>query len=374
MKILETISDSILNDRSNFTVSYVLIHHKRPHRQNTIIDSKVTIQMTIRQELTNGQFLKLWKGILRKKAKQELCSEKTTTTTTNNNNNSNTEKEDGISTKDDEPHVVLNNNDTSLEISFSLSQSLKKAQSEIKKLKSEKEQIMLELAKWKDTAMKLENAWDQEKTELFQNFLTLYNRVKAELRKTRNELREQTLNPVVLSNNKLKRQSNVNSSPSKQNDIIDHVEEHDILHFDPDEVDRLASVSLNPTTKPATITTDVTTILSQEGNDAMNWSQTSTVHKNIYTGATEIFLDTKVNESNNDGSLHRKKRKRLNNLNSIHDEPMSDENVDQLLVKHSSIVHKEIEREESRQKNTCKAEENDCLSVESSECGSEPLL
>ena len=71
LKILQTISDSILNDRSNFTVSYVLIHHKRPNKRtnhnNINIDSKVTtIQMTIRQELKNGQFLKLWKGMLRK--------------------------------------------------------------------------------------------------------------------------------------------------------------------------------------------------------------------------------------------------------------------------------------------------------------------
>ena len=382
LKILQTISDSILNDRSNFTVSYVLIHHKRPNKRtnhnNINIDSKVTtIQMTIRQELKNGQFLKLWKGMLRKKTKQEI------------EYNNTKKEEEKILIKDDKKshHGIMNhnhNNDISLEFSISLSQSLKKAQSEITKLKKEKEQIMFEVTKWKDTALKLETAWDQEKTELFENFLTLYNRVKGELRKTRNELKEQKLkHPTIVGlSNKFKRPSNTvvnTTSPSKQqnNDIIDHVEEHDILHFDPDEVDRLAT---STSSNPMTITTDVNTFLSQEGNDAMNWSQTSTVHKNIYTGATEIFLDTNYNESHDEGILQgTKKRKRLNNnitWNSAYAEATNDENNENLLLKPSFILHDDIEREESKQKkkNAAQVKEDDCSSVESSECGSEPLL
>jgi hypothetical protein len=120
-----------------------------------------------------------------------------------------------------------------------LGNTISKLQNEAAALHKQKQQLAVDALRWKDTLDKLMDKWQDEKHELTQNFLTLFNQHKARHIETRQKLEALTKHgddeAVVrtLSNKKLKR--------SEREAVPDDEDQHDYATWDPDMVDRLAA-------------------------------------------------------------------------------------------------------------------------------------
>jgi hypothetical protein len=117
--------------------------------------------------------------------------------------------------------------------------TISKLQNEAATLHKQKQQLAVDALRWKDTLDKLMDKWQEEKHELTQNFLTLFNQHKARHIETRQKLEALTKlkddgtgnNEAVLSSNK----------KLKRGSLPDDEDQHDYATWDPEMVDRLAA-------------------------------------------------------------------------------------------------------------------------------------
>lgn len=120
-----------------------------------------------------------------------------------------------------------------------LGNTISKLQNEAELLRKQKQQLNIDALRWKNSLEKLTGKWEEEKMELTQNFLTLFNQHKARHMETRQKLEALTKqspeNALVgtLSNKKLKR--------DEREAVPDDEDNHDYADFDQDMVDRLAA-------------------------------------------------------------------------------------------------------------------------------------
>lgn len=132
-----------------------------------------------------------------------------------------------------------------------LGEGINQGQHNIEKLQGKIENLKKNCASWKDTAEKLEGAWQDEKDTLFQNFVLLYNQTRDALEKTRNELQdlkrrqaEEEQEKRVSKRPRIKREE----GEEDLDNLADQPDDIDDRIFGQDMVDALASarpVSLN---------------------------------------------------------------------------------------------------------------------------------
>lgn len=222
----------------------------------------------------------------------------------------------------------------------SLSRSFNQCQQRLHSTQQLQQQTTLQLHAWKDTATKLEQSWQDEKDETLHNYLILLNRVKADLRSTKEELsRQKQLNQVLKQNAKHRGPNNISSrttsiassssssllqntsakrrTPLGDNGgvLFDYEDEHDCAHFEEHEIDALAAgkrVKTTPSNKNSTnnlvVSTSSSTTQTDEKKPAKDeFCRQSSIssHQSTITAATHVTSSqtlvpqqsTHVNES-----------------------------------------------------------------------------
>lgn len=129
---------------------------------------------------------------------------------------------------------------SSLAFPLMLGDTISRLQNEAESLRKQKQKLNAETLRWKSTVDKLMNQWQDEKSELTQNFLTLFNEHKARHVETLQKLEALTKHESnntamgTLSNKKTKKRDEREAVP-------DDEEQHDYADWDQDMVDRLAA-------------------------------------------------------------------------------------------------------------------------------------
>eukprot|EP00550_Attheya_septentrionalis_P004968 CAMPEP_0198297086 /NCGR_PEP_ID=MMETSP1449-20131203/35360_1 /TAXON_ID=420275 /ORGANISM="Attheya septentrionalis, Strain CCMP2084" /LENGTH=482 /DNA_ID=CAMNT_0043997911 /DNA_START=132 /DNA_END=1577 /DNA_ORIENTATION=+ len=246
------------------------------------------IQMTIRERLSSGIVRLVWSGAL-KETKHELRL----------------------------GHVPEDENDDSdsagpsssaLPVAILLGNVLREFSNELDMTKRQSEQVASELAAWKDTATQLDAKWQTEKDELTQRFLVLLNRVKGDLRRTKNDLQRAQDIAKATPTNALIQPGTVVTEDQLLETAAD---DDDYLLYDPEMVERLANgPSKSAKTKPPTkekVTSstrstqataekksrDLSLSQSSQNNNITTLSQASSAshptRRNPLTGAIEVW-------------------------------------------------------------------------------------
>ena len=220
--------------------------------------------------------------------------------------------------------------------------SLREARDEISASRLELRQALEDLAGWKDTATKLDKTWQEEKDDLLDRYLVLYNSVKSDLRKALSDLEEEKnknkLHAVVqeVVPNEL-------AARKRKGFEIDDSEEEEM--WNAEEVERLArgpavqkggaesarrkrphadsdhgSVSLQMRIGAPSLETDkgrsqleVKTVDAREDHGDRAGVGGSALRVNPLTGVREIFgLGAIFDEDKNNFDAYRKKRRKKN--------------------------------------------------------------
>ena len=187
-----------------------------------------------------------------------------------------------------------------------LGNTITKLQNEAESLQKQKQQLAADALRWKDTLDKLMGKWQDEKHELTQNFLTLFNQHKARHIETRQKLDALTkygapVNAAVgtLSNKKLKR--------DEREAVPDDVDNQDYAVWDQDMVDRLAA---GPTEGRKMMASQKMKVKSEE--DEYKSSSTGDSFVNPITGVMMVTDHKRLfsdDEEDDEVSSARKKRK-----------------------------------------------------------------
>lgn len=120
-----------------------------------------------------------------------------------------------------------------------LGNTISKLQNEAESLQKQKQQLNVDALRWKNSLEKLTGKWEEEKMELTQNFLALFNQHKARHVETQQKLaaltKQSPQNELAgtLSNKRLKR--------DERETVPDDEDNHDYADFDQEMVDRLAA-------------------------------------------------------------------------------------------------------------------------------------
>lgn len=136
---------------------------------------------------------------------------------------------------------VMNQSECSSGLSFSvmLGDTINKLHKEIDALRTKNKQLETNTLRWKSTSDKLSNQWENEKSELTDRFLTLFNEHKARHVETKKELDQ--LKTSRQRNEPISGTSNNRSSLGKSVEMPDHEDEHDVAEYDDEMVKRLAA-------------------------------------------------------------------------------------------------------------------------------------
>ncbi len=144
-----------------------------------------------------------------------------------------------------------------LKLFTQISSSLQNAQSQIAFLETNRQSLERNLHSWKETASRLHrDHWVQEKEELMGNCLVLLNRVKSDLRQSRQKINEEKQRYNILEA-KIKE---LRTEYEKRRMVVDHEDDHDVEIFSEQDVDQLAMG---------------VRIQGGDGNDKHSWSKAS---------------------------------------------------------------------------------------------------
>eukprot|EP00978_Attheya_sp_CCMP212_P008171 scaffold19088_cov53-Attheya_sp.AAC.5 len=274
--LLDVLVSHLLTDEhkdKNVSVEYRQLSHCRD------------ILMTIRERLSSGIVRLVWSGAL-KETKKELRL----------------------------GHVLEDKNNDSdsagpsssaLPVAILLGNFLRESSNELDVTKRQSEQVASELAAWKDTATQLDAKWQTEKDELTQRFLVLLNRVKGDLRRTKNNLQRAQDIAKATPTNALIQPGTVVTEDQLLETAAD---DDDYLLYDPQMVERLANgppksaKMKQPTKEKVTRSTqataekksrDLSLSQSSQNNNVTTLSQASSAshptRRNPLTGAIEVW-------------------------------------------------------------------------------------
>lgn len=161
---------------------------------------------------------------------------------------------------------------------------------ELEGLRDSNDKLVKDVSIWKDTAERLqEKHWEKERDELMSNFLVLLNQVKSQMRNVKSELDQQKMMNQSLQD-KLKRLSKAREQ------VVDHVDEHDLEIFDPDEVALLAAGKRVRTTDTSVKNYEVSVNNVNHTEDVSMYAR-----RNPLSGALEYF-DVETSETKKDST------------------------------------------------------------------------